>query len=65
MHKRFSQSIKGRQALLCARAHDAVDCNERNSQVGRQPAPAGPVTLAEAARGGRRTFRRIGPGGAG
>lgn len=63
MHKRFSQSIRGRHALLFARAHDAVDCNERTAQVGRKPDSAGSVTPAEAARGGRRIFRRIGPGG--
>lgn len=63
MHKRFSQSIKGRHALLCARAHDAVDCNERISQVGRKPEPAGRAPLSEAVRGGRRIFLRIAAGG--
>lgn len=63
MHKRFLQSIKGRHALLCARAHDAVDCNERISQVGRKPEPAGLAPLSEAVRGGRRIFLRIAAGG--
>lgn len=63
MHKRFSQSIKGRQALLFARAHDAVDCNERSSQVGRKPDTAGPVNVVRAVRASRRTFRRISLGG--
>jgi|GEM_PF-3060393 hypothetical protein len=62
MHKRFSQSIKGRRALLFARAHDAVDCNERVAQVGGKPYSAGSLTPAAAARGGRRIFRRIGAG---
>ena len=57
MHKRFSQSFQGRHALLFARAHDAVDCNERTIQSLRKPGGAATVVV-DTVRTGRRTFPR-------
>ena len=57
MHKRFSQSFQGRHALLFARAHDAVDCNERTIQALHKPGGASTLVM-DTVRTRRRTFPR-------